>query len=109
MLFKMDYSIYKPKFIYRRHTNFAIEYTEQNKNYDKSILPIDAELKELEELNFKLLSKKSDKYLIPINTIDTSLGNNKETTKLKQKNTHFIIVLVTTPKMCICVSYKIIY
>lgn len=39
----MEYSIFKPRPIYRRFTNFAIEYTEKNinENPDKPIIPID--------------------------------------------------------------------
>jgi len=39
----MEYSVFKPKPIYRRHTNFAIEYTEKNinENHDKPLIPID--------------------------------------------------------------------
>ena len=39
----MEYSVFKPIPIYRRHTNFAIEYTEKNinENHDQPLIPID--------------------------------------------------------------------
>jgi len=53
----MENSVFKPKPIYRRHTNLAIEYTKKN------------------------INENHDKPLISIDTINTSLGIQHKITK----------------------------
>jgi len=41
LLKKLEYTVFKHTPTYRRFTNFAMEYVEENKNCDKLMVPID--------------------------------------------------------------------